>query len=54
MQWLGVPTTCKYNHQPSTFTEWQKTFVGPHHQTKILGKNSQSTTKMTNQQQTYC
>ena len=23
---------------PFTFTEWQKAFVGPHHQTKILGQ----------------
>ena len=27
---------------PFTFTEWQKAYVGPHHQSKIIGeKNSQ-------------
>ena len=26
---------------PCTFTEWQKAFVGPRHQTKILGQKQQ-------------
>ena len=47
MQWLGVPTPANRTTTPSTFTEQQKAFVGPHHQTKILGQNSQSTTKVT-------
>ena len=30
-----------------SLTEWQIAFVGPHHMPKILGKNHQSTTKVT-------
>ena len=30
-----------------SLTEWQMAFVGPHHMPKILGKNHQSTTKVT-------
>ena len=32
---------------PCILTEPQKAFVGPHHLSKILGKNCQSTTKVT-------
>ena len=30
-----------------SLTEWQMAFIGPHHISKILGKNHQSTTKVT-------